>query len=650
MRNVFAIFCFLVALLAASQNGAIAEEKRLTIVHTNDMHSHLLGFSPNAEYSPLTTGDDETVGGWARVAMVIARTRSDRENPVVALDAGDFLMGSLFHTVSREAALELKLMKEMGIDVTTIGNHEFDFRPEGLSQIVGVASENQAMPQIVASNLLFDGNDPRDDGLEAQLRSGVIKPYTVLQRQDLRIGVFGLMGENAAEVSPFAKPVRFGDPVVYAKQMVATLRGPEGVDVVVCLCHGGLHENPEKSEDQRLAREVEGIDVIISGHTDTLLPEPIVQNGTIIVHGLGYGKRVGVLDLSVGPDGVRKIGYDYVTIDDTIKGDARINELIVSAIDTVNDLTLAPVGLRFDQVVAETGFDLVLGKDESNLGNLVTDAILWAANEAEYDPADPDSRVDIAIYSNGVIRDNVLKGQTGAIAVSDLFRVVPLGVGSDGSAAYPLVSVYISGAELKKMFEVLTTLPSLKGDDYFIQFSGAKVAFNRNRMWFDRVTGIEVADAQGKFVPVDFSADNPRRYKVVSNIYNATFLKVIGSFTQGILTIIPRDRTGAVIEDLTKARIDGNIGTPGVQEIKDWAALVGYVQSFDDKNENGIPDIPVRYAGLEGRQNIDDSLNPFGLVAGGNYLTWLAVSAIIVAFALVAALGVASARMIGKRR
>ncbi len=643
------LFPFLVFLLGFN-NMLWADEQRLTILHTDDLHSHFLGFSPNLDYTPLTTGDDETIGGWARIASVINATKENRDNPVLVLDAGDFLMGSLFHLVSREEALELTIMKEMGVDVTTIGNHEFDFRPEGLANIIAAATSKSGMPTLVSSNMIFSDEDDRDDLLEEQYEAGLVKPYVVIESGGLKAGIFGLMGTDAAEVAPFAKPLTFGDPAEYARTIVAKLRKEENVDVVICLSHSGLDDDPSKSEDLILAKEVDGIDVIISGHTDTLLSKPIVENGTVIVHALGYGKWVGVLDLEVTSTGVSVVNYDYVAIDDTIVGDERIDNLVNEAIETTNQLALRPLGLEFDQVVAETEYDLVLEESESNLGNLVTDAILWAANQAEFDPADPESRVEIALQSNGVIRDNIIAGKTGMITVNDLFRVVPLGIGSGGSPAYPLVSLYVTGAELKKLFEVLTTLPAMKGADYFLQMSGAKLTYNPNRMLFDRVTGIQLDDGNGGFVQVDMSESNSETYKVVSNVYNATFLKVIGSYTMGILTIVPKDKSGNPIEDLMLARIDGNPDTPGVQEIKDWTALIDYVQSFADVNGNGIPDIPDRYASPDGRQTIDASFNPMKLLSGGNYLTWIAAALLVAALLLAVLIIYVPVRIIQKRK
>jgi len=631
-------------------NLLFASEHRLTILHTNDLHSHFLGFSPNEDYTPLVTNNDKTIGGWARIASVIKSEKAARDNPVLVLDAGDFLMGSLFHMVSREVALELMIMKEMGYDVITLGNHEFDLKPEGLARIIESAAGKSKIPAIVSSNLIFNDTDDRDDLLEEQFELGRIKPYVVRQKDGLKIGLFGLVGEDAASVAPFAKPVTFGDMVETSKEIVKELREKEQVDLVICLSHSGLDEDPSKSEDLLLAREVPGIDIIVSGHTHTRLPKPIVENNTIIVQAWAYGKQVGVLDVVLTPAGLKLDNYEYVSINDTIQGDKHIHDIISDAVEVVNEKVLQSYGLKFDQVLVETAFDLYLREQESNLGNLITDATRWAVDRAEYDPDDPATRVVLSIQSNGVIRDDILKGETGAVTVSDLFRTVPLGIGWDGTMSYPLVSFYVTASELKKTLEILTTVYRMKGSDYFLQLSGVKMTYNPRRMLFDRVTNILIENDKGDFDPLDYSNANSKRYKAVTNIYNATFLKVIGGFTSGILTIVPKDKAGNPIEDLTKARVDGDTQRPGIQEIKDWTALMDYVRTFGDSNGNGIPDIPEKYRSLEGRQTIDSSINPVKLLAGGNYLTWIAAALIMAAILFTALLVYIPVRIVRKKR
>jgi len=649
MKTKF-FFLILVFFMINCSSIGYSAENRLTILHTNDLHSHFLGFSPNGDYSPLVTGNDKTIGGWARIATVIKSEKRKTNNPFLVLDAGDFLMGSLFHMVSREEALELELMGKMGYDLTTLGNHEFDLKPEGLARIIESAVAKGKMPQIVASNTIFDQTNEKDDRLKKLFKQGKVKSYVVMKKGELKIGFFGLMGKDAADVAPFASPVKFGDPIEYSQKMVRVLREKEQVDLVICLSHSGLMSDESKSEDVQLAKNVSGIDIIISGHTHTALPKPIIQNNTIIVQASAYGKQVGVLDVIVNPDGVKVENYKIVSIDDTIKGDVEITGMIDSAMQLINQKVLQQYNLKFDQVLVETDFDLNLKIDESNLGNLLTDSMRWAVDKAEYNPDDPMTRVNVTIQSNGVIRDDIMKGSTGLVTVSDLFRVVPLGIGWDGSLSYPLVAFYVTASELKKAFEILTTVYPMKNSDYFLQLSGVKINYNPNRMFFDRVTDISMEDENGKYQPLDYSDANNRLYKVASNIYNATFLKVIGGFTNNILTIVPKDRKGNPIEEFTTVRVDGDRDKEGIQEIKDWTALMGYVQSFKDTDSDGIPEIPEKYRHSEGRQTKDTSLNPYKLLAGGNYLTWIAFAAIMLGLALVVLIIYVPIRIIKKKK
>ncbi len=183
----------MVFLLITAAQTLFAGEKAFTIIHSNDLHSHLLGFSPNIDYTPYRTGDDETVGGWARIATVIKQIKKNRENPVLVLDAGDFLMGSLFHLLSREEAFELRLMKKMGYDVTTLGNHEFDLMPRGLARILTAADLRGQIPAIVHSNTVFSNESKKDDSLEEVFGKGIVRPYMVLEKEGVRIGFFGIM-------------------------------------------------------------------------------------------------------------------------------------------------------------------------------------------------------------------------------------------------------------------------------------------------------------------------------------------------------------------------------------------------------------------------------------------------------------------------
>jgi 5'-nucleotidase len=621
----------------------------LAIVHTNDLHSHLLGFGPELDFSPATVGDDETVGGLARIATVIQQVRETRGERVFVLDAGDFLMGSLFHTVSREEAGELRLLGSLGYDGVTLGNHEFDLKPQGLAAILRAAKARGPAPPILAANVLFDPQDPADDELEKAFQEYGVQPYRMVQRGGLRVGIFGLMGKRAAEVAPFARPVKFRDIQETARDVVRLLREKEKADLVICLSHSGLSE-AGKGEDAELARKVPGIDVIVSGHTHTLLREPLRVGSTWIVQAGSYGRHVGILELEVNGGGNRMSSYRLVAVDDRIPGDPEIQARVDALKDLVEERFLRTRGLAFAKPVAKVSFPLTEKPwGESTLGNLASDAVRWSIDRAEHRQEDPMSRTRVAVVSNGVLRDPLLPGKQGILAVSDLFRVLPLGFGPDGEMGYPLLGMYFTGAEIRKALEVLTSVAPLKGTDYVIQLSGVRFAYNPNRVPFDRVTDVWIQDAGGGYTPLDTSSGNPTLYKVGANLYNATFLKIIGRFTYNILDIVPKDRTGRPIAELTQALVDRDPAAPGVQELKEWEALVAFVGQFPDRDGDGLPEIPDSYKSVQGRILSQPTWNPFQWFRGARGVTFAALGAVLLVLGLLMLLGWGCARVMRKR-
>ena len=644
MRKKMKKFTFIIAVWAIVffTAGGLAAEKRITIVHTNDMHSHLQGFSPEIDYQPFIVNADETRGGWSRVAAVIQKTKREKSSPVLVVDAGDYTMGSFFHMLNREEAFELRLLKAMGYDVVSLGNHEFDLKPAGLTATLRTAQARGGMPQIVFANAVFDRQKPELADLEYAFGQAGVKSYTILERDGLKIGVFGILGKDAIEVSPFAKPLKFSDPIQAARNMVKILREQQKADLVVCLSHSGLRDNPKKSEDEILASEVKGIDIIVSGHTHTLLGKPLLVNGTLIVQAGSYGKHVGVLDIAWESGRVALKNYTLIPVDSSVAGDPKIQRMIDSFKQQLNARLLGPKNWSYDRIVAETAWDLKLAAEESPLGNLLADSIRWSVNRVSFDPGDPSSRVIVAVESNGVIRDDLLRGKTGQVGFGDLFRTIPLGIGVDDTMSYPLVSFYLYGYELKRALEILTTVRPLKSNnDYFLQLSGLRFTYNPRRVPFDRVTAVEIGSEEEGYQPLDYSASNTRLYRVAANIYNATFLKVVGRFTYSLLEITPKDQNGRPLEKLSGALVDADPSLPGIQELKEWEGVLRYVQSFPDTNGNGIPDFPAKYSGKLGRIVEAPSCNPVHLfsrpatptiivLAGAGVVLWLIVVTVAV--------------------
>ena len=643
--TILAVAFFLSADLAAG-------EKTITIIHTNDLHSHILGFSPTIDYRPGLPGGEDTKGGWARIATVIKQEKEKRKNPVLVLDGGDFLMGSLFHMVAREEAIELRLMKEMGYDVLTLGNHEFDLRPKGLAQIIHSAKAKGGGPKIVFSNGLFSKESDRDDTLEEVFNKGLIKPYVVLDRDGIKIGIFGLMGKDAAEKAPFASPVKFRDPIDIAGEMVKTLREKEKVDMVIVLSHSGLHkEKPRaESEDEALAKKVQGIDVIVGGHSHTRLEKPIMVNSTLIIQASAYGKCVGVLDLLWDQGKAKQKKYRLIDIDATIPGDMILQKKVESFIEAIDQHVLREVNLSSRKIIGQTAFDLTISEEESNLGNLIADSIRWYVNKHDYNPKDPITKVLVAIESNGVIRDDLLRGKTGALAVGDIFGTVPLGIGMDDTMAYPLITCYFHASEIKKALEVLTSIYPRKGSSYFLQVSGIKFTYNPRRVIFDRVTNIWLGSEEEGYVPLDYSESNKQLYRIAVNIYNATFLKIVGKYTYQILQIVPKDRNGAPVADLVALRVDADKRQTGIQELKEWIGVMEYIRNFPDTNGDGLPNIPEKYKGKLGRIVMEASYNPVSLLSRGTMVTWAAFSAVVILLLLLTVMVGTIVRKVRRRK
>jgi len=642
-----AVAAAVAAMLAAAAAGA--EERLLTIVHTNDLHSHLQGFSPEGDYSPLVTGNDATVGGIARLASLIRGVRAQRSNPVLAIDAGDFLMGSLFHMVSREEAVELRLLSAIGYDAVGLGNHEFDLMPDGLARILSSAYDRGGLPLVVFSSAVFDAKSTKDDSLQQAFDRGLVKRHAVIDAGGLKVGLFAVIGGEAAEVAPFASPVTFRPAVEVAKEMVSLLREKEKVDLVICISHSGLWDDTEKSEDELLAKAVPGIDVIISGHTHTRIDKPRVVAGTVIVQAWEKARQLGVLDLALDAGKVTLKSWRALPVDDATAGDWLIQGAVEAAITEIDRSVLAPHGLAYRQEIVETSADMTMVNDETGLGNLVADAIRWYANTAASGTDDP-TPVAVAFESNGIIHDDIRRGSTGRIQVSDLFRVLPLGVGMDGTMAYPLIGVYLTAGELKKALEIVTSIYPMKGSDYFLQCSGLRYAYNPNRMLFDRVTRIDLGSEEEGWTPLDYSASNRLLYRITANLYNATFLKIVGNYTYHVLEIVPKDREGKPIADLVTARLDADRSTPGIQELKSWVGLMEYVRTFPDTDGDGVPDMPAKYLSKLGRNLREPSWSPASLVSHASWVTWAVIGVAAVALLIVILLIVLIAKIVRRIR
>ncbi|MBN2891440.1 MAG: bifunctional metallophosphatase/5'-nucleotidase [Bacteroidales bacterium] len=560
--------------------------QKLVILHTNDMHSKLTGFGPEASYTPLVDDDDKTLGGFARLATVVNEEKAKNGDAVIVCDAGDFLMGTIFQSLEPESGFQLNLMKSIGYDVITLGNHEFDFGPQNIANVINNAIKIGGIPQIVSSELIFSDTDKRDDDLQKLYAENYIKPYTVIERNGLKIGFFGLLGEEAQMVTQAAVPVQFKDVVKTAKSITKILREDEKVDIIICLSHSGVYADDEGvmyGEDIDLAKKVSDIDIIISGHTHVPTYKYIQQGKTIIVQTGSYLKNLGRLEINYENGTVSVTDFHLIKMNDDIKGDEKVNQAIEQYKKKVDEKFFSPYNLSYSKPVCETNFDLVQGyfkeKKPSSIGNLITDAIRYYVDNFS-------TGTDIVLEAQGTIRESFL---TGEITPADIFRVTPLGFGNNDLLGYSLAKVYIYGREIKKLGE-LSIFAGKPGEDSYLYYNGVEFTYNPKGGFLNKVVKIEL---NGK--EIDFSKKNKTLYSLTANRYLLGFVEEVKKMSHGLVKIYPKDSEGNHITNIDDFILDFDKNKDGVQEGKEWLAIIEFMRQFEDSDKDGLPEIPENY-------------------------------------------------------
>jgi len=586
MKRVTLLALFILAAVAVTAQDA----RKLTILHTNDFHSHLQGFAPESAYTPMVADNDPTRGGLARIAGMIQAVRDENPGSTLVVDAGDCLMGTLFQALEPATGFQIPLMKKAGYDIVAMGNHDFDFGPEAYAGIIRKSSQNGEIPVILLGNAVTDPGDPADDAFEAVLNEGLVRPLVIKEVNGIRVGLFSMLGKDADESAPYAPPVTFGKIIPAARKLVRVLK-KEDCDVIICLSHSGIVKDRKggwTGEDVKLAQKVKGIDMIISGHTHTLLTEPLVVNGVPIVAVGDNGRYLGRIDLQIGNGGMKLEKYEAIPVDDRAVAREDIQAGIVMQQEVINEAILTPLGMTYTMPVVSApytvSYDEYGNAAESNLGVLVADAI--------YDYVNTDgSGTDIAIVAAGVLRDPI---QPGVQSVADIFRVMSLGSGNDNVPGYSLSRMWVTGKELKNITEILL-FTSASASSNYPYYSHLRIEYDPDGRLFNKVRKIEITDRDGKITEVNTSKEDTKLYSIVANSYMADNLGLVKKKTFGLIKVEPKDSTGEIVTDMDDFIMDFDEGQPGIQEGKEWLALLKYLQKFKPAEEGGLPVIPESY-------------------------------------------------------
>lgn len=456
---------------------------RLTILHSNDVHSR---HEPINRLAAACRAEEQVpgscFGGSARLAAAIAAARGSAEaegRTVLTLDAGDQFMGSLYYTHWRGEA-ERQVMNAIGYDAMAVGNHEFDNGPPVLARFA--ASLNCP---LLSANI--------DAGEEPTL-GGLIRPFTVIERGGVRIGVVGLTVAGTPRLSSPGPRVRFGDETAGLAAGVATARAA-GAEIVLALTHVGL------AADRRLAAAVPGIAAVIGGHSHTLLsnsaagaagryPLPVAGASGFavpVVQAGAYNRWLGRLDLDLDRDGrVLAAAGDARTLDFADPRDPAVEALVARLAEP-----LAAMRTRVVGALAESVSNAECRRGECALGNLVAEAMLDAARG---------TGATIALQNGGGLRAGL---PAGAVTWGDVLGVLPF--------SNTLATFRLTGADLRAALEHGLTGVE-QGAGRFPQVAGLRFAWRAGAPAGRRLVSVSVR-MEGRYVPLD----DARHYGVVTN-------------------------------------------------------------------------------------------------------------------------------------
>jgi len=445
----------------------------VTILHTNDTHAHLESFTPFNQ--PLQ-------GGVARRYTAIQDVRAEGGN-VLLLDAGDAFQGTLFFN-QWQGQEEAHFMNALGYQAMAVGNHEFDSGPATLGAFV-----DEADFPTVSANV--------DVSAEPAL-AGKIPAYTIIDVAGERIGVLGLTTEDTSFISSPGPNVVFNDFIQSSEETVTALEA-DGVNKIIAVTHLGY------AADLQLASTVDGIDVIVGGHSHTLLGDMPAARGSyptvkttpcgdtvLIVSAFEWGKYLGRLDVTFAPDGsVESYSGAPIFIDESIAEDPDVATGVADYARPIEELKATVVG---KSLVDLEGTRELVRTQETDLGNLICDAMLWdTVSEG----------TQIAIQNGGGIRASIPAGD---VTMGQVLEVLPFGnqiatFGLKGSDVWSALENGVSQVE--------------EGSGRFPHVSGLRFSFDRAREAGSRILSVHVMGPDGGYSPIDLEAV----YKLASNSF-----------------------------------------------------------------------------------------------------------------------------------
>lgn len=576
-----------------------AEKLQFTLLHTSDEHSTLLPI-PHTNYS--ATESNSAVGGFARLSTKVKEIRAQNEQmniPTLLFSSGDIFGGSPFSwLIPNQRSYEISIMQKIGYDAMTLGNHCFDYGPEVLAEYLTRAGYADGYPDMAIINSHFNIPD------HLALKNINILPHKIIELpHGLKIGILGILGKAAMALAPAAGEVTIYDEIGKGNETVKILK-EQGADIILMLSHSGL------KSDQEMARKISGIDIILGGHDHIQTPEPIYVKNTLIFHPDHYLRFLGQLDFEYDTQtkSLDLVNSHYLhEINSKVPEDVEIAQIVQQAkieLDSLLEVSSQGYFKEVSKSIIHSSFDVAKDADlkETGLGNFITDAMRLEASKVTGE------RVDLALQGNGVIRGDILIGKekwsTGQFALFDMLTMLGLGKGPDSSAAYPMVSCYLTEREIYNALEATTMLYQLYGDMFFLQISGARYTYDPGKsIWMkipftntpipatqaiksiELYTGDGVQDDSDNYIKLH--KDGDRLFHVVTDYYVASFLPLVGE-------VLPKLGITFKDKDMKELSLDEIVILDEHQrEFKGWQALAHYADELGK--------MPEIYAHTQGR-------------------------------------------------
>lgn len=515
----------------------------LSIIHTNDTHAHLDNI--------------------ARRVQAVKEIRGKKKN-VLLVDTGDVFTGTLYFNEFKGQA-DLAFMNMMEYDAMTFGNHEFDLgaSPEGHRALVDFIKGAQF--PFVTANINFSKDDKFAGLFSDQITSeperrkiyrGIIKEFT-----EEKIGIFGLTTMETPKISN-PRNVKFENYLSEAKKTVKAFQ-KMGINKIILLSHLGFEDNGRKGSDLTLAKKVDGIDIIVGGHSHTELKEPVIvdrnekgekKDPTVIVQAGSRNKYTGLVNVKFDQRGVVRKASGKLLKTENFEPDPEAEELLRQYQAELKESVGKETGVILEKTLENPRLEgpgkpgISVRNSETVLGNLVADSILYKAREM-------DKKVALAVQHGGGIRAEI---PAGPVTTGDIVTVLPY--------SNTLSVVTMTGAELKAALE--TSLKKYP-DEYsgFLQIAGGRVKFDSTKPAGERVINVYVKNKKGEYKLVK----DTKTYKVATNFFIAK---------------------GGDGHDVFKALYEA--GKVKELNVLDWEALRDYMmqlKTVPEKTEDRIVDV-----------------------------------------------------------